>query len=113
MSWSRRGYKKDRGVFEMNRLPIKFEEEVLSKHGNFGEWDEYYKDYLDGNFEYLMPKHEIAGIALEVMRDVDRFNNKGDFLPWALRFMADMFVSEDDFCECVFKAVNEIWNDTD
>ena len=110
----------------MERLPVKFEEEVLEKHGIFySECMERYENHEDFCVECgsSVSKYGIAGIALEAMKD--KLKNKEwveigccnlyDNHMWEISYENwhdRLLVIEDkDFCTCVFKAVREIWGD--
>jgi hypothetical protein len=105
----------------MERLPVKFEEEVLNKH----EITWYEPDVYEGMYhgEFPISEYEIAGIALENMKYKCLDKN------WYLFcvFNADMWeisieentydgegdtqhfvVKDEDFCTCIFKAIKEI-----
>jgi hypothetical protein len=86
----------------VNRLPVKFEE-VLKKHYIFWICDEMGYGRLD--WGEPTPKHELAGIALEDMGGVSMWLCKDEL--WKI---LDRYGVEDkDFCECIFKAVREIY----
>ena len=121
----------------MDRLPIKFEEEVLNKHGI--EWslddDGYYKEEFTkpSSSEYSKSdvfacKHEIAGIALEAILKNGNSNKRelSDMEYGRRRTETDDTIvfgitgfrngeikhaDDEDFCECVFKEAREIWGE--
>ena len=101
----------------MNRLPIRFEQEVLKKHGIewYHKW--YYKTILVYNIYGLrqgsqkhvpVSEYELAGIALaEILPRtglMDYINQK-DY------FIHKIGIYDKDFCTCVFKAVDYIYKD--
>jgi hypothetical protein len=110
----------------MNRLPIRFEEEVLSKH-KVSWFDECREDCyvrvdedINDTFPFEVTKHELAGIALEAMEaglDESKYLNLqtiscvnlGTFYLEYGSFADMIRTSDKDFCECIFKAVREIW----
>lgn len=101
----------------MDRLPIKFEEEVLSKHNiAYAETMERYQDYSDFCVECgnRVSKYEIAGIALEEIiknKDGNLFYNERTnsfFIECELNGYATYFY-DTAFYKCIFKAVREIW----
>jgi len=103
----------------MNRLPSKFEVEVLSKHDIKWSQDRYYHvEELYGvraggpGVYTEQSEYAIVGIALEVLTKLDvstgivkRTNEYG-----LIRYKEPhIYVKDEDFCTCVFKAVEEIW----
>ena len=104
----------------MNRLPLRFEKEVLEPAGIVyaediglyyrGEFDDlaYYGD------NYL--HHEIAARGLEAMtknhdRTID--NRDGEYRDIQLdtHEIYGVFNKDKDFCECIFKAIREVYKD--
>ena len=89
------------------RYPIRYEEEVLSKHGI--EWVESLvieesRYERDGQEPY---KHELAGIALEAILEYH-----WDFIIVRdnVQYFSNYYDIEDkDYFECFNKAVGEIW----
>jgi hypothetical protein len=101
----------------MNRLPEKFEKEVL---GDIFRWDkhrQWYETIISSHpdnqpliWVYASP-YEIAGRALE---DIGK-NGHSDMCfdccvldKWAFAFTD---ISDKDFCECVFAAIREIYKE--
>lgn len=89
----------------MKRLPIRFEEEVLSKHGI--SWVD------SGNIPgfYSASPYEIAAIALEAMVCVYLTTEEGHHQVYTNKDLPvqhkDLPVQHKDFCECIFKAIEE------
>lgn len=103
----------------VDRLPKRFEKDVLSKHGI--EWRDnrafdadYYKapEYLDDRAQRVSP-YEIAGKGLEAMR-LDLMHVR-DLINHCEAFRIDYdpghIIVDADFCTCIFKAIREIWKD--
>ena len=105
----------------MNRLPSKFEVEVLSKHGI--QWSKSHQG-VDGYFvndTRYVNKYEIAGIAIEAI--MNQHHDGGDsslykrqyndgwvwVLDWGNPTKVEDIFEDSDYCTCVFKAVDTIW----
>jgi hypothetical protein len=109
----------------VERLPIKFEEEVLSKHGiKYSEYSDGYVSlrYCDdccGMVDIQVSFYELAGIALEAMKD--KLKHKGcveigccnlyEKHMWEISYENWQVIEDKDFCTCVFQAVRETWGD--
>ena len=108
----------------MNRLPIKFEEEELNEHSIYWEkWNTYEgyvksSNYLTGE-SYNVTPYEITGIGLEILMtdyfiNISKINNYDNWDIWVMskdeKNRSLVFYGFDkDFCECVFKAINQIY----
>ena len=103
----------------MSRLPIKFEEEVLSKHNIFySECMERYENQEDFCVECgsVVSKYEIAGLALEAMciktnseYGIWEENNYWYFMSGETSPTNYYISGGDSFCDVIFKAVMEIY----
>lgn len=106
----------------MKRLPIKFEEEVLSKRGEGIVWDndreEYIKEvaYIDeccyGKTD-VSSYYEIVGIALKEILNV-KYSMRMYKDKYAIAMGYDVITEDNsdiDFCECVFKAIRKIYGE--
>ena len=111
----------------MNRFPLKFEE-ILKEHGIFWREDtievpcscgSHSQSFTTGRYVYedmdelrFINDYEIAGIALEEM-----MLNYYDFIIrrvikwccWYYNGNEQIAFYDENFCECIFKAVREIW----
>lgn len=106
----------------MNRLPIKFEEEVLSGRGiAWLDWAEMYAvtplllgPLINGTHKLKSgsSNYEIAAIALESLLK-NRYENNIRYCDVSKKFLFNIGEIEEnsDFCECIFKAINEIYGD--
>jgi hypothetical protein len=112
-----------------NRFPVKFEEEVLIKHG--WHWsNENMFCYMRAGC--IAEAYTLAGIAIEAIlkkmvknlieeqkekepEDMDLATGDGIEIGYDLFRGFTMYSSnnaeDEDFCECIFKAVNEIWGE--
>ena len=94
----------------MNRLPKKFEDEVLKEHNiNYDDLEKGYYQYIDGKW-FSVSAYEIASIALESTRMGIRYigmklgeDNK---VLWGWHLHGN---ENEDFCTCIFKAIEEIY----
>ena len=102
----------------MNRLPIRLEQEVLSKHGI--EWHENdgfnpdgltpdtYNKWSASRYVSVSP-YEIAGIALEAIM----LEYYGFYYHIKDEAFTCIGKTDKDFCECIFKAIREVYKDED
>jgi len=120
----------------MERLPIKFEEEVLEKHGIIWDDEEMTKfacemafglrygdtkpDYVRAKGEWRgvsqgrVSKYELVGIAIEELSNLNYHTNgmpSDDGYAIDYDYSTDPLYFDKDFCSCVFKAVKDIWGD--
>lgn len=108
----------------MQRLPKSFEESVLNKHGIF--WhkgmrldEQYWKVYTFGEDKMfqMTTEYEIAAISLEAIMKSKignfrfYYGMKGYSLFDKCHYSEKHKYNQDDenFCECIFKVVEEIW----
>ena len=94
----------------MERLPKRFEDEILRK--NCVKWNGRY--YSDTVKDVYITRYHIAAIGLEAMMKVG-FNCVKDM--YGYRFISAIWEFENqdlrvkDFCECTFKAIREVYGD--
>ena len=111
----------------MDRLPKRFEDEAglyWIDGGYFKESSVYYEDegkMVEASY-YQVPvsKYELAGIGLEAIRGgIDRLDEmiNGELQEkwwingrWTCPGVRKKFTDQ-DFCECVFKAIREVYKD--
>ena len=100
----------------MNRLPIRFEQEALSTHNlcwcglarEYARRCENHDDAWD-----IVSEYELAGIALEAMKNDMWFKPEPELEYWELNHVEvgkfEYICHDKDFCTCVFEAVNNVF----
>jgi hypothetical protein len=92
----------------MLRLPIKFEEEVLSNHGVY--WIDDDCGYM--NYDQFINKYELVGYGIEAARLQLIPMEPNTWVCYGYINNMMYRLSEDiDFKECVFKAINEVYKE--
>lgn len=93
----------------MNRLPKRFEDELLSRHWvYYCEANCLYMQKLEGDLAYNVSPYEIAAIGLK-----DVMSNGYSFIqdPYDGEYVLNgaKRIASIDFCECIFKAIREVY----
>jgi len=100
------------------RLPLKIEQDVLSKHGII--WDKKNNLYIKkGNHQsgvegiyIIVSDHELASIYLEWLLQKGschlHWQNKTHKLYFKGHNFFNVLIRNEDYCQCIFKAVKEV-----
>ncbi len=94
----------------MNRLPRKFEQEVLEKHVIKFKDKVYYREHYIAPIAIQVSPYEIAALGLEAMK-LQGYWNEQEEQWWNYNGDMHITINDKDFCECVFKAIREVYKD--
>lgn len=109
----------------MNRLPPKFEDEVLSKHGirwldidlpDYHTFDRVIHEYVHAPNGFMtgmsypgVSPYEIASIGMEALKSSIKhcalYFDANDIAIWGWSFGVNGSFEHEDYCECVFMAI--------